>query len=187
MSRAAMTLATLAVVLTGLVMTELIIPVGNNGDEPAGLKTPQINSQVASASNSATGLVAAILARPLFRSDRKPAPGDTRGMTSGAPADLPRLTGILMTDNERRAIFQPAGKERPIVVVEGETVGNWRVDQIAVDAVILSGPGGTRRIEPRFSGAAPTGAPQQTTPPVAGFGNPGGQQNGGQDRLQGKH
>ena len=190
MNRAAMALALLAVVLAGLVLAELLLPIGADEGDAAGPPSPQTDAAMASGPNSATGMVAAILGRPLFRTDRKPAPGDTRGMASGAPADLPRLTAILMTAEEKRAIFQPVGKERPIVVVEGETVGNWRVQQIAVDAVTLTGPGGTRRIEPKFSGGAATGASSAmpfAPAPSPAISGPGGQANGGPDRMQGKH
>ncbi len=185
-----MALALLGVVLVGLVLAELFVPIGADDAEIAAPPSLRADASMATGPNSAAGTVAAILARPLFRTDRKPAPGDTRGMASGAPADLPRLTAILMTAEEKRAIFQPLGKERPIVVAEGETVGNWRVQQIAVDAVTLTGPGGTRRIEPKFSGSAATGAssamPFTPQPSPANIGS-AGKANGGPDRMQGKH
>jgi hypothetical protein len=166
-------LAAIAAVLAALVVAELVVPVGG-GESVVETTAPRTNA-TAAASGGAGDFVSTILARPLFRADRRPAPGDARGLSAG-PGDLPRLTAILLTSEEKRAIFQPAGKERPIVVVEGETVGNWRVDQIAVDAVTLTGPGGTRRVEPKFSNSPPSGAPLQTPPAVAG---PGGQPNGG--------
>ena len=183
MNRAMIALTAGAAVLAGLGLAELLLPIGNSAETAGGPASPQADAGTASGANGAANLVAAILDRPLFRGDRRPAPGDARGVASGAPSDLPRLTGILMTSDERRAIFQPPGKERPIVVVEGETVGNWRVQQIAVDAVTLTGPGGTRRLEPKFSGSA---APGTTSPPALVPASVG-QQTGGPDRLQGKH
>ena len=179
MNRVVAVLAAVAMGLAALVLFELFAPL-SGGDAAQAPTTARPGAAIATAQGGPTDFVAAILARPLFRSDRRPAPGDARNLNAGGPSDLPRLTAILLTDEEKRAIFQPTGKERPIVVVEGDTVGNWRVQQIAVDAVTLSGPGGTRRVEPKFSNGPPQGAPfQPSSPAIAGA---GGQPNGGADR-----
>jgi general secretion pathway protein N len=183
MNRVVSVLAAVAAGLTALVLAEFFMPLGG-GDASLAPTTARPDAERAMAQGGPTDFIAAILARPLFRPDRRPAPGDARGLNAGGPADLPRLTAILLTTEEKRAIFQPSGKEPPIVVVEGDTVGNWRVEQIAVDAVTLTGPGGTRRVEPKFSNSPPSGVPFQPLPPaIAGA---GGQPNGGPGQPQGK-
>jgi hypothetical protein len=69
---------------------------------------------------------------------------------SAPPADLPRLTGILMSSNSRHAIFEPDGN-KPIVVGVGENLGDWRVKEIAADSVTMTGPEGTTRLQPKFN------------------------------------
>ena len=194
MSRTAMLLALGLAILVGLVLLELTAAPGS--DPQAALGPAATRADGASAHDTAggaAGAVTEILGRPLFRGDRRPAPADGQGMASGQTGDLPRLTGILMSSDERRAIFQPAGKDRAIVVVVGETVGNWRVQEIVADAVTLTGPEGTRRLETKFAAGGSPNAPFQPPPASMGtggaplFGGVGAQQNSGLDRPQGKH
>jgi len=122
-------------------------------------------------------LATAILARPLFRPDRHPFPTNDQDAASTAPIDLPRLTGILMSDDLRRAIFAPDGADKAIVVAEGENVGDWRVQEIAADSVTMVGPDGTRRLRPKFAdNQVPTtpGAPDATEPAPPQPSTPGG-------------
>jgi hypothetical protein len=207
-SRIALLLALAAAVLIGVIMLELTASPESSPEAPLGPASLRTDGTAAhDMPGGAAGAVTEILARPLFRGDRRPAPADGRGMASGQPGDLPRLTGILMSSNERRAIFQPAGKDRAIVVVVGETVGNWRVQEIAADAVTLTGPEGTRRLETKFATGGSPNAPFQPPPANMGvggigangtgpngapsgsplFGGVGAQQNRGMDRPQGKH
>jgi hypothetical protein len=120
--------------------------------------------------------VADILARPLFSPDRVAAPND-RSAGPGQTADLPRLSGILIASDSRRAIFQPVGTGRAKVVEEGETVGAWRVQQIAVGAITVTGAAGTYRLTPKFdaqpASAGPVDAPAQRPVPP----NPAGAVN----------
>jgi hypothetical protein len=212
MSRTVMILALAAAVLIGLVLLELTVSPALNPE--AALGPAAVRPDAGTMRDTAGGAASAvteILARPLFRGDRRPAPADARGVASGQPTDLPRLTGILMSSDERRAIFQPAGKDRAIVVVVGETVGNWRVQEIVADAVTLTGPEGTRRLETKFATGGSPNPPFQQPPPNMGLGGvgpggvgtggagpngalPGGplfgvgtQQNSGMDRPRGKH
>jgi hypothetical protein len=193
MTRTTPILAATALMLAALIVLELTgAPATDDGTPEPALAQP-VGGNGHDASGGA-GTVAAILARPLFRADRRPAPADAHGGASSGP-DLPRLTGILLSSDGRKAIFQPPGKERAIVVEVGEIVGDWRVQDIAADAVTLTGPGGTRRLEPKFAAASnanmafpPPPGPQNGPAPGPGvplFG--GAQQNGGMDRPQGKH
>jgi hypothetical protein len=196
MSRAVIALALTVICMAGLIFLELTGPATTAVDGAAQTATAQ--SDIMDAPNPGgdpTKTVATILGRPLFRGDRRPAPADSRG--NAQQGDMPRLTGILLASDGRRAIFQPAGKDRAIVVEVGETVGEWRVQDIAADAVTLTGPGGTRRLEPKFAANSGANAPFQQPLPIGGNNGPasggplfsgvGAQQNGGLDRPQRKH
>jgi hypothetical protein len=167
-------LALIAIALAGLIAIELILPSGNN-PEAAGVpetQTAETDAAPQGGNSSPADFAATILARPLFRPDRHPFP--TGGQeVSTAPVDLPRLTGILMSDDIRRAIFAPDGADKAIVVAVGESVGDWRVQEIAADSVTMVGPDGTRRLRPKFAAnpapaipGAPDATPPEPVPPV---------------------
>jgi hypothetical protein len=111
-------------------------------------------------------LLATILARPLFSNTRRPPPrgGDDATADSGL-ADT-RLTGIIVVPGHRIAIFAPLGA-KALVVSEGETVSGWRVEHINPREVSLSGPSGTKTLQPKFD---PNLAPPPS--PTVGAGNP---------------
>lgn len=94
------------------------------------------------------GRAEALLARPPFARDRRPdhaAPG--AAAAAGGPG-MPRLTGIVLSGGDRRAIFTPAGEARSVVVREGGAVGPFQVGTIAAGTVVLTGPGGTHVLAP---------------------------------------
>jgi hypothetical protein len=92
-------------------------------------------------------LTATILARPLFSPTRRPpeAPGTDH---SEAPLSDMRLTGILITPDQRLAIFAPAGG-KSLVRSEGDMISDWRIESIANQSVSLSGPTGATTLEPK--------------------------------------
>jgi hypothetical protein len=92
-------------------------------------------------------LLAIALARPLFDPQRRPP--ETAGATAASPelSDA-RLTGIVIERDRSYAIFDMTGA-KPLTVGEGETVSGWRIDSIAPTAVSLTGPGGTRTLQPK--------------------------------------
>jgi general secretion pathway protein N len=111
-------------------------------------------------------LVATTLARPLFSSTRRP-PQDA---PSGAAADDltdARLTGIVTTPRHRLAIFAVSG-DKPLKVAEGDAVSGWRIESITPREVSLSGPSGTKSLQPKLD---PSLAPPPGQPPI---GQPGG-------------
>jgi general secretion pathway protein N len=111
-------------------------------------------------------LVATALARPLFSSTRRP-PQDA---PSGAAADDltdARLTGIVTTPGRRIAIFAVSG-DKPLKVAEGDAVSGWRIESITPREVSLSGPSGTKSLQPKLD---PSLAPPPGQPPI---GQPGG-------------
>jgi hypothetical protein len=111
-----------------------------------------------------------ILARPLFALDRRPsASGSTIGAVSD---DMPRLSGILIDQSQRRAIFQPGGDAKPVSLSEGEQVAGWQIQKIAADGVTLTGPKGTETLQPKPDPALAAAAADNPNPIAPG---PGGQ------------
>jgi general secretion pathway protein N len=103
------------------------------------------------------------LARPLFNPDRRPVAVAEAG--SNAAAGLPRLSGIMITEAGRRAIFAATGAGKPQVVEEGGTVGGNLVRSISVEEVVLLGPDGPHRLHLAFDRDV-QGAPM--VPPFVG-------------------
>ena len=108
-------------------------------------------------------LLAMALARPLFSSTRRPPQSATND--SDASSDLAdiRLTGIVTEPYHRVAIFAVKGA-KPLRLTEGEAVSGWQVESITPREVSLSGPGGTKTLEPKLDPnlvqpAAPTAVP----------------------------
>jgi len=94
-------------------------------------------------------LLATILARPLFSSTRRPPPRGGNDTTVDSGLTDTRLTGIVIVPGRRIAIFASTGA-KPLVVGEGETVSGWRVERINPREVSLSGPSGTKTLQPKF-------------------------------------
>ena len=121
-------------------------------------------------------LLAMALARPLFSSTRRPP--QSAANDSDASSDLAdiRLTGIVTEPYHRVAIFAVKGA-KPLRLTEGEAVSGWQVESITPREVSLSGPGGTKTLEPKLDPnlvqpAAPTVAANlaarlPTPPPTA--------------------
>ena len=93
-------------------------------------------------------LLAVALARPLFSSTRRPPQTAATDNTSSDLADM-RLTGIVTEPDHRVAIFAVNGA-KPLRVSEGEAVSGWRIESITPHEVSLSGPGGTKTLEPKL-------------------------------------
>lgn len=120
-----------------------------------------------------------LLARPLFKPDRRPDTIAPRAsVSSGTSTNLPRLAGILISADGRRAIFQSGGDDKPLVMGEGEDIAGWTIKQIFPTSVILTGRLGTQTLEPNFDPNAKVteiGIPAQPPPPPP----PPGAQNAG--------
>jgi hypothetical protein len=111
-------------------------------------------------------LVATALARPLFSSTRRPPQDAPSGAAADDLADA-RLTGIVTTPGRRLAIFAVSG-DKPLKVAEGDAVSGWRIESITPREVSLSGPSGTKSLQPKLD---PSLAPPPGQPPI---GQPGG-------------
>jgi hypothetical protein len=92
--------------------------------------------------------VAEILARPLFSATRRP-PARNEGPAEDTSLSDTRLAGIVTEPGRRFAIFAPSGA-KPLVVKEGDTVSGWRIETITPRQVSLSGPEGTKTLEPKI-------------------------------------
>ena len=113
-------------------------------------------------------LLAMALARPLFSSTRRPPQSlDNASVTNSDLADM-RLTGIVTDPEHHVAIFAVNGA-KPLRLTEGEAVSGWRIESITPREVSLSGPGGTKTLEPKLdpSLAQPTPGPTPAANPAA--------------------
>lgn len=102
--------------------------------------------------------VAALLARPPFSPDRRP-----EAVQGGEDPRLPHLTGILVTSQERKAIFAGRDGGQGAVVGQGDQVGAYRVQEISATNVTLAGADGSHIVRPTFS----TAPPPMAAPPLA--------------------
>ena len=139
--------------------------------EIASVVPPRMPTPLPAARPSASGqydvLVATILARPLFSTTRRP-PQHSDGPAADSDLDNARLAGIVTEPGHRFAIFAPTGA-KPLIVSEGDTVSGWRVESITAREVSLSGPGGTKTLEPKIDpNLAPPAPPPMAaaTPPA---------------------
>jgi general secretion pathway protein N len=119
-------------------------------------------------------LVATMLARPLFSSTRRPPQDAPSGSAADDLTDA-RLTGIVTTPLHRIAIFAVSG-DKPLKVAEGDAVSGWRIESITPREVSLSGPSGTKTLQPKLDpnlvsqAGPPIGQPgaRVPTPPAPG-------------------
>lgn len=102
----------------------------------------------------------AVLARPLFAPDRRPATG-----TIATDPGLPRLSGIISTPTGTVAIFQSATDGKPVLARSGDQIAGWQVAAVEPDAVTLRKAGARMVLHPRFSAAAQV-SPQLAHPPL---------------------
>jgi hypothetical protein len=103
--------------------------------------------------------VATALSRPLFSPDRRPPRQAVAVVAAPVLADLPRLSGILITPSGRSAIFAPSGGGKPVVATEGTTLGPYVVRAIEPEQVTLVGPKGSRVVHPAFDRPAASSVP----------------------------
>jgi hypothetical protein len=110
-------------------------------------------------------LVAAALARPLFSSTRRPPPSASNEAAADNDLADARLTGIVTEPGRRTAIFAVNG-DKPLRVAEGEAVSGWRIESITPREVSLSGPNGTKILQPKMDPnlASPAGQPPAVNP-----------------------
>jgi len=160
MDRAALWPAGLAALLAMILLAECLAP----GDEMPQLPAPHPSTAAAAATSAAASLAGAwsdtILARPLFRPDRRPLQA-----APAAPEEMPRLSAIVITAAGASAIF--VGDDGTAMTVKpGGLVDGQVVKSITAGAVTLTGLGGLTILRPQFGAgqdAAQT-APQASAP-----------------------
>jgi general secretion pathway protein N len=113
-------------------------------------------------------MLTTILARPLFNSARHPPQNSVSGSDGGADLADARLTGIVTEPGRRIAIFAVNGA-KPLRLTEGEAVSGWRIVSITPREVALSGPGGSKTLEPKID---PNLGPPAPGPTPAGIPGP---------------
>lgn len=161
----------LAAALAAVLALELF---GVSGDDPD-MSPPATDARLppspGAAPTAAVGRpsdpVTPILQRPLFSPDRRPPPG--AGTVAASTQPLPRVAGVLVSSGGRRAIFAPAGGGKPVVVAEGERIGDAVVRRIEAGRVTVLTPDGERVLVPSFDPAPPRPA----APPVPAATPPG--------------
>jgi hypothetical protein len=85
-----------------------------------------------------------VLARPIFSETRRP-PAD-----AASESFQPRLTGVLVSNVARTAIFAVGSSHKLIALAEGGSLGPNVVQSIIAGQVTMSGPDGTRVLHPTF-------------------------------------
>jgi len=145
MPRGAVWPAGLAALLGVIALAEILAPADG---APA---VPAARAAAAAAPADMTGFAAAwsdtILARPIFRPDRRP-----MDVAAAAPAAMPRLSAIVITAAGAAAIFVADGGT-VLTVREGGKVAGQLVKSIAAGTVMLSGPDGISTLRPQYSAA----------------------------------
>ncbi len=153
MNRASSTFGTLGFVLCGLLAFEIHAALGTNEiSRPVYGSPPQAQ---ASGSESNTPPAPAAIqawtattnARPLFNPSRLPPQVAARGAQH---LQLPRLSAIMISSNEKIAVFSPSDG-KPIIVTKGTHLGAYVVQAINGDSVTVDGPGGVSVLHTGFS------------------------------------
>ena len=136
--------------LGAVAAVELLAPSESESNVPSRL-SPVESAAAIAAAEPIKAWTAVIGDRPLFNPDRRPEISAMSGAVVSGQAEPPRLTGILITLGDARAIFAGTAEERPVVVVKGMKIGPWQILEIDAEKVRISGPDGERTIRPRFA------------------------------------
>jgi hypothetical protein len=137
-------------VFAAIIVGELVFPIA---DEALVIAAPMQAAVALPAPRQQSGptedALASILARPLFSATRRP-PAKIEGPASTDPGLAgTRLTGIVTEPGRRIAIFAVSGA-KPLRLTEGESVTGWRIDSITPQEISLTGPNGTKTLQPTF-------------------------------------
>jgi hypothetical protein len=159
-------LAAVALGLCGLIGLEIAVRDGGADASPGPVISASAPVMPAAPTTRRDVRLGAILARPLFSPDRRPAAAGARSISG-----LPRLSGIIVAGGRKLAIFAAPGK--PIVAEEGLRVGAYDVTAISDLGVTVAGPEGATLLRPLFDPAPPVAVakgaamqrPVATSPP----------------------
>lgn len=87
--------------------------------------------------------VSAVIGRPIFTRGRRPA--EAKSPVVPTRESLPRLSGVLIGGDDRRALFVPRQGGRTIVLREGDSLGEATILAIRAGEVILA-TGAAKRV-----------------------------------------
>ncbi len=152
-----------AAILLAVLVAEVWLTVAAPASFPGGFVVPEPRAaQVAGPSlGGYPGLTqdyaGLALARPLFSVSRRPPAGSATpsGAASGEP--LPRLSGVIITASQKQAIFQDS--DRSLVRTVGSDIGKYRIVNVELSQVTLTGPNGAKTIKPAYDDASPVATP----------------------------
>jgi hypothetical protein len=154
----------------GIVFVELQPATENESTLSARATQPQAPTSAVHRQPSTDELLAKILERPLFSSTRRPPQAAANDSATDSDLADTRLTGIVTEPDHHYAIFAVNGAPKPLRLTEGEDLSGWRIESITPHEVSLSGPGGTKTLEPKFDPNLVQRPPPQ--PPAATPGAP---------------
>jgi general secretion pathway protein N len=140
--------------LLGIILIWELLPAAPPAPQPVYAGRPALPLADDSGADSA-GWLAQILARPLFRADRRPLAAMPAASVNATP---PRLTAIVITAAGRSAIFVNADGSASVLAVGGSS-GAYVVQAITPDSARLSGPDGVVTLHPEYSGGVDASAP----------------------------
>jgi hypothetical protein len=123
--------------------------------------TPAVHRQP---STQLDELLAVALARPLFSSTRRPPQAAANDTATDSDLADTRLTGIVTEPDHHLAIFSVNGATKPLRLTEGEALSGWRIESITPHEVSLSGPGGTKTLQPKLDPNLVQQPPPQPAP-----------------------
>lgn len=152
----------LSLILTLFLEQQALSPTPESLASP--MRQQPLPAQANSADHSndhAQGWVTTILDRPLFSATRRAAPAAAASTIAGVIP--PRLSGVLISGLQTRAIFAGVPGEKGLVAGEGARVGAYVVQSIGIGQVTLVGPEGTLVLKPTFDAAARS-APEAPAP-----------------------
>jgi hypothetical protein len=155
----------ITVALAGLLILELQATLSNisvrRSASPIPLPQAAQTANVAAPQPQVAVSRTAMLDRPLFDPTRRPPP--LTAQNPPAPAEIPRLTGIMLTPSQKIAVFAPV-TGAPIVVNQNGRFGPFTVLAISGDNVTIKGPAGVTILRSDFSDPAqPPMTPAKST------------------------
>lgn len=152
---------------------------------PSPSPPPIAASMAAPSSDQRAGWVMAILARPLFAPTRRPPAIAREAPKVPNEAQLPRLTGVVISGAYRSAIFAAKSGATAIVVAEGGELDGFKVEQIESGRVTVAGARGRQVLRPTFDPAAlpPIVSPSLAAPVAAPSANAGFNGPPGLDKM----
>ncbi len=154
-----MLLLVVSLTLGGVIVCELIaLPTAppEQAAAPVSLLPTVVRPNPVQAVRDRDARLTEVLARPLFSPDRRPVASAARAVNG-----LARLTGIVITDRQKLAIFAGAPGSRPVVAEEGARLGGYMVRTINGLGVTVVGPEGSMVIRPVFDPTDPKTPPPQ--------------------------